>query len=187
MNTDGHCNASPRPPPRPSRKPTWRRWWSSEKPSPPRSPLTLAPRAPRSASRASSPSCYGTASPRRQRRRTPSTARWPDLSSSAPNWTHASCAGTCFWTCTTVTTGGGRRSGQLVAPCRLWGRRKTWRYWVILTYICIFLRLYTVSPCNRQQQHASVRTRTSLDFCAPVSDSPGPDCSRKPLYKKKKQ
>lgn len=106
---------------RPLRKRTWRQWWSSERRSLQPSRSTLASRAQRSASRASSPSCFATASPHRPRRRTPSTERWPAPSSSAPNWMHGYRAGTCFWMYTTVTWRG-RRSRRFVLLLRLlWG------------------------------------------------------------------
>lgn len=67
--------------------PTWMRWWSSARPSPPQRPSSLALSPPPRESTTSSLWCSNTGSLLLQRRRTHSTGRWAGRFSSAPGWT----------------------------------------------------------------------------------------------------
>lgn len=77
------------------RTPTWMRWWSSERPSTQKSPLTLECRAQLSASTTSSQWCWKSVSRHRQRKPTPSTEKWAAPFSFARNSKLKSHARTC--------------------------------------------------------------------------------------------
>lgn len=138
--------------------PMWRQLWSLVKPLRPLNHLTSAPRAPPSASRASSPSCCATAWPLHLKRVTPCTAKWPAPSSSALNWRHAYPAGTCSWMCTMPTIRGGRPSKvnrRHASLLRCWGLTLLPTYALEVTGDCLnaqwsrWTRLFCDStPCR---------------------------------------